>query len=1820
MTRPAAMLRWASECFCLALAAQAGPTLSDSNLFAALDLNLPDLAAVKASVASTNYPAAKTNLAIYLRGRTNVVWTFDPRFPSNTVSYSKSAADQTTNAAITVSGIPYTFAGADIDWFYNVTKDPTNSYADNNEWQWQLNRMNFWPNLGSTYWGTSNEDYAACWVRQFRDWTTSCPVPGTAQNVAGSCWRTIESGLRMGGNWPNTYFRFLLAPSFTDVDICDYLKSCIEHGVYLRRFPTSGNWLTMEMSGLYTTAALFPEIRTSGEWRVYATMRLLGEQTNQFYPDGVQKELSPGYHGVAVGNILQIYSVAALEGRLAELPSNYVANLEKAYDHYLWLMTPDRRMPQFNDSIGASDARSALATAATLFTNRMDYLWVASRGASGAPPAQTSYNYPWAGYQVMRSGWSTNDTYLCLDAGPLGAAHQHEDKLNVVLWAFGREMLFDSGGGEYETSAWRTYGLSSFSHNTVAVDGKEQKGGDGGASYTDADYVSQSTVNARWESDVNRDFAAGVFDRGYGQYTNRPAVHTRRVLYVKPDLYVVADTLVPNVATSHAYEARWHLMSTNTTLDPAVLTVTSTDAGKPNLAIVPCVRSNLSVSTAVAVTNPALLGWDITGGTLGGRPATTVLQQRSGTGTHHFVTLLLPLAAGASNPVTAVTGTGPASARVDLADGRRFLIAADPNPTNGLRFTELLADGTTNRIAGAGFRPPSISALTNRVLGLNTNTGPLAFRVSDSDANASNLVVSARSLDPQLVPAAGLVFGGNGSNRTVTVTPMVNRAGTATIVVTVRDPDGATASTAFDVTVALPDPATFYWDTSTNAGLQAADGVWSGTNANWSATNTGSAPLAPWPVAGNDAVFLGTGGTCAVVLAGTQNVNDLTVSNGAVVFSGGALNHLESTMNLTLHGDAALNVPLTAPSNVVKTGVGRLTLGAPADFPAAFQLRNGTLRTTVDDALPVTSPLVLGDGATAALLDLTNASQQVAGLTCLTTNATVTNRLLIGAGRMLAVSGPVRLGLDATGITTRVAVNGSNGMLSVSGVNGLLQIGGGVNSLSGNNASLDLAGLGALRVAFDAGGAVRVGDLSSQTGSGLCALLLAATNEITAGLLGVGESGRASAHLLRLGTVSNAISVGTLNIGTGGRDGGVVSFATNTGTVVLRGLAGGTNRANVNMGTGGTATGANGAPVFDVRGHDADLLIGTLTMSDQLRSGTLANLFAFDRGRLDVHRLVLAQRIGGNTNNTSTLEIGGGTATLGAGGFILASNAVGILSITGGVVALLGDLEKADGGTGTAVLRLNGSNAVLDLTGHAMGSATARIDQVLLLSGTLQNVGELNGGESLVKSGSNTVVLAGTNGFRGGVQSGAGTLRLAGSLACGLSVTGGVLAGSGTLADSLVLGASATWLVQIRGVGTGDTLRLTGSNAVASLAGTLSVSADGALPNGSGFTILLNEGTSAVSGVFSGLPENATFTTSGRTWRISYAAGDGNDVALSLVAGGLDSPPQVTWLTPTNLALLTLPAALQADATDPNGDVAGVTFLADGIPVGTATTAPFAVIWSNATLGSHTLVAVAVDAGGRAATSATRQVTVAVSIPATFIAAGSRWAYFDAGTDPGAAWKGTAFDDAAWKRGPAQFGYGEGDEATVMARTNVVGATNMAFQFRRVFLVPDAALVQALNARMIRDDGAVVYVNGVEVWRDGMPTGTIDHTTRAAATISGSAETSWVVKALSPGLLVTGTNLLAAEVHQVTNTSTDVSFDFELSGTAAVLANPSLQIAGDLSWSLADGYFSLFSATSLVPPVVWTAETNNPAFSNGFWRVPVPVTGAVLRFYQLRTP
>ena len=86
---------------------------------------------------------------------------------------------------------------------------------------------------------------------------------------------------------------------------------------------------------------------------------------------------------------------------------------------------------------------------------------------------------------------------------------------------------------------------------------------------------------------------------------------------------------------------------------------------------------------------------------------------------------------------------------------------------------------------------------------------------------------------------------------------------------------------------------------------------------------------------------------------------------------------------------------------------------------------------------------------------------------------------------------------------------------------------------------------------------------------------------------------------------------------------------------------------------------------------------------------------------------------------------------------------------------------------------------------------------------------------------------------------------------------------------------------------------------------------------------------------------------------------------------------------------------------------------------------------------------------------------------------GAAWKYLDNGTNQGTAWRGVGFNDGAWLSGTAQFGYGDGDEATVVSYGGNSSNKFITTYFRRAFNVADPTLYQSLTLRLLRDDGAV---------------------------------------------------------------------------------------------------------------------------------------------------
>ncbi|MCF7762744.1 MAG: lamin tail domain-containing protein [Verrucomicrobia bacterium] len=170
------------------------------------------------------------------------------------------------------------------------------------------------------------------------------------------------------------------------------------------------------------------------------------------------------------------------------------------------------------------------------------------------------------------------------------------------------------------------------------------------------------------------------------------------------------------------------------------------------------------------------------------------------------------------------------------------------------------------------------------------------------------------------------------------------------------------------------------------------------------------------------------------------------------------------------------------------------------------------------------------------------------------------------------------------------------------------------------------------------------------------------------------------------------------------------------------------------------------------------------------------------------------------------------------------------------------------------------------------------------------------------------------------------------------------------------------------------------------------------------------------------------------------------------------------------------------------------------------------------------------------------------SVVATLVKPGSTWRFLDDGSNQGAIWRSTGFNDSSWKSGPAPLGYGDGDEATVLQFGPNASNKQVTSYFRHTFQVANAGDFSGLTLRILRDDGAIVYLNGVEVMRSNMPEGTVLFSSFASSVSSGANETSFFEQAVDAALLRTGNNVLAVEVHQANASSSDISFDLDLSG------------------------------------------------------------------------
>jgi len=420
----------------------------------------------------------------------------------------------------------------------------------------------------------------------------------------------------------------------------------------------------MEMNGLFHVGVLLPFVKESKDWRDFAVRRLLAELDTQVYPDGAQIELTPGYHNVALRSFLGPVEIAGAYGH--RLPDGYLTKLERMFAYNMWVMRPDRDAPRWNDSWHV-DVPGMLKKGFALFDHRKDFQWIATNGQESIPPEHTSHFFPYAGQVMMRSGWESDALFLGFEAGPFGYGHQHEDKLGIVIFAYGKELLVEGGSYAYDASKWRRYVLASYAHNVVLVDGQGQVR----RGLPRRQYVSREPVDVAFHSDQHYDYARGTYDMGFGRRDQRPARHSREVVFLKkPVVFFIRDTLEPLDGKSHSYQALFHLDVQNLNVDRDDGVVETQDAGNANIRIVPLPGGDLKTSVVRGQETPVVQGWLPRGhGIRGVRPIPTIVYERRSAKPVRFLTVLQPLRDSNQKRVSTIAEQGE-KILVNFADGQ----------------------------------------------------------------------------------------------------------------------------------------------------------------------------------------------------------------------------------------------------------------------------------------------------------------------------------------------------------------------------------------------------------------------------------------------------------------------------------------------------------------------------------------------------------------------------------------------------------------------------------------------------------------------------------------------------------------------------------------------------------------------------------------------------------------------------------------------------------------------------------------------------------------------------------------------------------------------------------------------------------------------------------------------------------------------------------------------------------------------------------------------------------------------------------------------
>ena len=365
-----------------------------------------------------------------------------------------------------------------------------------------------------------------------------------------------------------------------------------EDGVFLenpKNFEATNNHGITQAAALVLIAYNFPEFAEAERWRWTGIDRLNTLVSSLIDADGVEIEQSPFYHFYVLMMLLQIHDWVEEQG--LELTTLFAERVAQMVRYATLIAAPDGLVPMLGSTVRQSIRTYQRSVFDKLQSENDEFLYVRSAGRRGVSPQDRVVLFPSTGQAILRSGFGPAEefeqqTHLLFYIGRHRTNHSHLDALNFHLYNGGRTILTDSGLFTYEKGLEHDYYWSTRAHNTVVVDGLNQRKGTAaiGLTVEEEGWAYQSGSHTLYD---------GVF-------------HGRGIVLIGRDIVVVVDYLDSD--TVHEYAQTWHLFPGARADGSASAVQVDDENGQSVLSIHQSEADNLDVSFPIGETSPRQ-GW-----------------------------------------------------------------------------------------------------------------------------------------------------------------------------------------------------------------------------------------------------------------------------------------------------------------------------------------------------------------------------------------------------------------------------------------------------------------------------------------------------------------------------------------------------------------------------------------------------------------------------------------------------------------------------------------------------------------------------------------------------------------------------------------------------------------------------------------------------------------------------------------------------------------------------------------------------------------------------------------------------------------------------------------------------------------------------------------------------------------------------------------------------------------------------------------------------------------------------------------------------------